>query len=144
ACWPAARGAGSVVSWWLGVVVTNDGLGAWPSRPVRSLVQPSVGSGPGVTGVQRQPGLDCGGRGAGCGGDARSRGCRCGEEPLLAERWPDVRVQRKWLTAGRLALVLAIAMPAVVAAAARTTGVAGRSGRGVAVAGPATGRPARA
>ena len=45
-----------------------------------------------------------------------------------------MRVQRKWLTAGRLALVLAIAMPAVVAAAARTTGVAGRSGRVVAVA----------
>jgi beta-N-acetylhexosaminidase len=43
-----------------------------------------------------------------------------------------VRVQRRWLTAGRLALALAIAMPAVMAAAARTTGVAGRSGSAVA------------
>jgi beta-N-acetylhexosaminidase len=43
-----------------------------------------------------------------------------------------VRVQGKWLTAGRLALALAIAMPAVAAAAARTTGVAGRASGGVA------------
>ncbi len=43
-----------------------------------------------------------------------------------------MRVQRKWLTAARLALALAIAMPAVVAAATGTTGVASRSGRAVA------------
>jgi beta-N-acetylhexosaminidase len=49
------------------------------------------------------------------------------EELALAERRPDVRVQRKWLTAGGLALALAMAMPAVAAAAARTTGAA-RSG----------------
>jgi beta-N-acetylhexosaminidase len=39
-----------------------------------------------------------------------------------------VRFQRKWLTAGGMALALAMAMPAVAAAAARTTGVAGRDG----------------
>jgi beta-N-acetylhexosaminidase len=43
-----------------------------------------------------------------------------------------VRVQRKWLTAGRLVLALAIAMPAVAAAAARPAGVAGRDERGAA------------
>ena len=42
-----------------------------------------------------------------------------------------MRVQRKWLTAGSLALALAITMPTVAAAAARTIGVAGRDGRGV-------------
>ena len=57
-------------------------------------------------------------------------GCQCGQEPSLAERWGDVRVQRKWLTAGGLALALAMAMPAVAAAAARTAGVAGRAGGG--------------
>jgi beta-N-acetylhexosaminidase len=46
-----------------------------------------------------------------------------------------VRVQRRWLTAGGLALTLAIAMP-VAAAAARTTGVAGRDGGGVTGAAP--------
>ncbi|MGD0924271.1 MAG: glycoside hydrolase family 3 N-terminal domain-containing protein [Streptosporangiaceae bacterium] len=39
-----------------------------------------------------------------------------------------MRVRRKWLTAGSLALALATTMPAVAAAAARTTGVAGRDG----------------
>ncbi len=39
-----------------------------------------------------------------------------------------MRVRRKWLTAGSLALALAITMPAVAAAAARTAGVAGRDG----------------
>jgi beta-N-acetylhexosaminidase len=43
-----------------------------------------------------------------------------------------VRVQRKWLRAGRLALALGVAMPAVAAAAASTTGAAGRDGGGVA------------
>ena len=42
-----------------------------------------------------------------------------------------MRVQRKWLTAGSLSLALAITMPTVAAAAARTIGVAGRDGRGV-------------
>jgi beta-N-acetylhexosaminidase len=42
-----------------------------------------------------------------------------------------VRIQRKWLTAGGLALALAITMPAVAAAAARTTGTAPRDGGGV-------------
>jgi beta-N-acetylhexosaminidase len=51
-------------------------------------------------------------------------GSRRGEEPSLAERWPDVRFQRKWLTAGGLALALAMAMPTLAAAAARTTGAA--------------------
>ena len=39
-----------------------------------------------------------------------------------------MRVQRKWLTAGGLALALAIVMPTVAASAARTTRVAGRDG----------------
>ena len=39
-----------------------------------------------------------------------------------------MRFQRKWLTAGGVALALAVVMPAVAAAAARTTGVAGRDG----------------
>ena len=42
-----------------------------------------------------------------------------------------MRIQGKWLTAGGLALALATAMPTVAAAAARTTGVAGRDGGGV-------------
>ncbi|MCW2906679.1 MAG: glycosyl hydrolase [Actinomycetia bacterium] len=42
-----------------------------------------------------------------------------------------MRIQRKWLTAGGLALALAITMPAVAAAAARTTGTAPRDGGGV-------------
>ena len=50
------------------------------------------------------------------------------EEPSLAERWTDVRVRRKWLTAGGLALALAVAMPTVAAATSRTTGLAGRDG----------------
>ena len=50
------------------------------------------------------------------------------EEPSLAERWTDVRVRRKWLTAGSLALALAVAMPTVAAATSRTTGLAGRDG----------------
>jgi beta-N-acetylhexosaminidase len=53
-------------------------------------------------------------------GDTRSAGGHCGEEPSLAERWPDVRFQRKWLTAGGLVLALAMAIPAVTAAAARS------------------------
>jgi beta-N-acetylhexosaminidase len=59
-------------------------------------------------------------------------GCHGGEEPSLAEGWPEVRVQRKWRTAGGLTLALALAMPTVAAAAARTTGVAGRDRGGVA------------
>ena len=56
-----------------------------------------------------------------------------------------MRSQRKWLTAGGLALALAITMPTVAAAAARTTGVADRDGGGVTgVAQPAAGRPALA
>ena len=43
-----------------------------------------------------------------------------------------MRVQRKWLTAGRLVLALAIAIPAVAAAAARPAGVAGRDEGGAA------------
>ena len=39
-----------------------------------------------------------------------------------------MRVQRKWLTAGGLALALAIVMPTVAASAASTTRVAGRDG----------------
>ncbi len=39
-----------------------------------------------------------------------------------------MRVQRKWLAAGGVALALAMAIPTVAAAAARTTGVAGREG----------------
>ena len=51
-----------------------------------------------------------------------------------------MRVQRKWLTAGGLALALAIVMPTVAASAARTTRVAGRDGgwvTGAAQSGPA-------
>ena len=39
-----------------------------------------------------------------------------------------MRVQRKWLAAGGVALALAMAIPTVAAAAARTAGVAGREG----------------
>ncbi len=54
-----------------------------------------------------------------------------------------MRVRRKWLTAGSLALALAITMPAVAAAAARTTGVAGRDGgRMTGAAQPGVGRRA--
>src|SRR5579872_4600317 len=65
--------------------------------------------------------------------------------PSLAERWPDVRIQRKWLTAGGLAFALALTIPATAAAAARTTGAAGREGgRVIATAQSAAGRPALA
>jgi beta-N-acetylhexosaminidase len=43
-----------------------------------------------------------------------------------AERWPDVRIKQKWLTAGGLALAFAITLPTLAAAAPRTTGVARR------------------
>jgi beta-N-acetylhexosaminidase len=43
-----------------------------------------------------------------------------GEAASLAERWPDVRFQPKWRTAGGLVLALAMAIPTVTAAAART------------------------
>jgi beta-N-acetylhexosaminidase len=56
-----------------------------------------------------------------------------------------VRIQRKWLTAGGLALALAMTMPTVAAAAARTTGAAGRdSGRVTGAAQSAVGRPSLA
>ncbi len=56
-----------------------------------------------------------------------------------------MRVGRKWLTAGSLALALAIIMPAVAAAAARTAGVAGRDGgRVTGAAQSGAGRPALA
>jgi beta-N-acetylhexosaminidase len=56
-----------------------------------------------------------------------------------------VRSQRKWLTAGGLALALTTTMPTVAAAAARTTGPAVRDGGGVTgAAQSAAGRPALA
>jgi beta-N-acetylhexosaminidase len=56
-----------------------------------------------------------------------------------------VRIQRKWLTAGGLALALAMTMPTVAAAAARTAGVAGRDSGGVTgAAQSAAGRPSLA
>ncbi len=56
-----------------------------------------------------------------------------------------MRIQQKWLTAGGLAFALAVTMPATAAAAARTTGAAGRDGgRMTATAQSAAGRRALA